>query len=140
MERGTAMGTHVRVAAWLRILWSAMGLAPAVLLLFVFGGIGVIGSVVSGAAVAVPFIMIFFSFLSLLFLVTALPGLVTGWGLLAYQSWARYVNVALSAFDLLNFPLGTVLGAYSIWAMLSPETNELFEPGRVRGGYLQSRH
>lgn len=132
-----AMDTHVRVTAWLRILWSAMGVAPALLLLFVFGGIGVIGSVVSGAAVAVPFLMVLFSFLSLLFLVTALPGLITGWGLLAYQSWARYVNVALSAFDLFIFPFGTALGAYSIWVMLHPGTVALFEGGRTPGRYPQ---
>jgi hypothetical protein len=131
------MDVHVKVAAWLRILWSAMGLAPALLLLFVFGGIGVVGSILGGAPVAAPFIMVLFSLLSLLFLVTALPGLITGWALLSYQSWARYVNVALSAFDLFNFPFGTALGVYSIWAMLSPESAALFEPGGVPGRYPQ---
>lgn len=131
------MDTHVRVAAWLRILWNVMALAPALLLLFVFGGIGVIGSALSGAVVAVPIFMVIGSFLALLFSITALPGLITGWGLLAHQHWARYVNVALSAFDLFAFPVGTVLGVYSIWVMLHPETVALFEGRRVTGRYPQ---
>jgi hypothetical protein len=131
------MDTHVRIAAWLRILWSGLGLAPALLFLFLFGGIGIIGSILSGGAVAASIFWVIVSFLSLTFLVTALPGLITGWGLLAYQPWARYVNIVLSALDLFNFPLGTALGAYSIWVMLSPETAALFEPGRTPGRYPQ---
>src|SRR5687768_1664164 len=106
------MDTHVRLVAWMRILWSALALAPALLGLFVFGGIGVIASVISGAVVAVPILMVILSFLALVFSITALPGLVTGWGLIANQNWARYVNVALSAFDLFAFPVGTALGVY----------------------------
>ena len=131
------METHVKLTAWLRIIWSAMGLAPALLLLFFSGGIGVIGAVFSGGIVTVPILMVIFSFIWLLFLVTALPGLITGWGLLANQNWARYVNVVLSAFDLFNVPVGTALGVYSIWVMLHPETVELFEGGRVPGRYPQ---
>ncbi len=59
----------------------------------------------------------------------ALPGLVTGWGLLTYRSWAPMVNVILSAFDLLLVPIGTIFGGYSIWVLLHPETVELFKAG-----------
>jgi hypothetical protein len=129
------MDTHVRVAAWLRLIWSALGLIPALLFLLLFGGIGVVGSIIGGAPVAVPFIMVFFSFLALIFAITALPGLVTGWGLLAYQPWARILNIVLSAIDLFNFPVGTALGVYSIWVMVQPETVALFEGDRVPGRY-----
>jgi hypothetical protein len=129
------MDTHVRVAAWMRILWSAVGLVPALIFLLVFNGIGIVASVLTGGLIAVPFIMVVGAFLALLFSITALPGLIAGWGLLNYQPWARIVNVVLAALDLIHFPLGTALGLYSIWVMLHPETVMLFEGGRVSGRY-----
>jgi hypothetical protein len=129
------MDTHVRVSAWLRIIWSALGLIPALVFLLTFGGLGVVISILGGAPVAAPIFAVIGSFLALLVAITALPGLITGWGLLSYQPWARILNIVLGALDLFNFPVGTALGVYSIWAMLHPETVELFEPGRLPGRY-----
>jgi hypothetical protein len=131
------MDTHVRTVAWLRIIWSALGLIPSLIGLMLFGGLGIIASVIGGAPVAVPLIWVFLSFVGTMLVVMALPGLITGWGLLSYQPWARILNIILSAFDLLNFPVGTAFGVYSIWAMVQPETVEMFEPGRLRARYPQ---
>jgi hypothetical protein len=127
------MDTHIRLAAWLRIIWSGLGLIPALLFLLAFGGAGIIASVLSGAAIAAPLIWVIGSFIALMIAITALPGLIAGWGLLAYQPWARILNIVLGALDLFNFPLGTALGGYSLWAMLHPETVALFEGGRPLG-------
>ncbi len=129
------MDTHVKVAAWLRIVLSGLGLLVALPLLLILGGFGVVASLLSGALVGVPVIGVILTFLALSLTITALPGLITGWGLLTFRPWARYVNVDLSAFDLFNFPVGTALGAYSIWVMLHPETVMLFEAGEVPGRY-----
>jgi hypothetical protein len=129
------MDTHVCTTAWLRIIWTTLGLIPSLVGLMLFGGLGIVGSVIGGAPVAVPFIWVILSFLAALFVLLALPGLIAGWGLLTYQPWARILNIILSAFDLLNFPVGTALGVYSIWAMVHPETLELFEPGRLPSRY-----
>ena len=123
------METHVRVAAWLRILWSASGLLVAILVLAVFSGASVIAGAVGGsdAQSAVPWIWVIGAWIATVFGLLSLPGLITGWGLLTYRPWARILDIALSAFDLFHVPLGTALGAYSIWVMLQPETVELFE-------------
>jgi hypothetical protein len=34
----------------------------------------------------------------------------------------------ISFFNLLRFPLGTMLGVYSIWILFSSETVKLFNP------------
>jgi hypothetical protein len=47
--------------------------------------------------------------------------------LLRKQSWARILVLFVSAIDLFNVPIGTALGAYSIWVLLQPETVSLFE-------------
>jgi hypothetical protein len=129
------METHVRVAAWLRILWSAGSLLVAFLVLAVFAGAGILVGASGGsdADAAVPWIMVAGAWIATVFGVLALPGLVTAWGLLTFRPWARIVDMALSAFDLFHVPLGTALGAYSIWVMLQPETVELFE-GRTPAG------
>ncbi len=125
------METHVRVAGWLRILWSAGGLIVAILVLLFFTGLGAAVGVTGDneSRAAVPWIMSVGIFISMIFGLLALPGLVTGWGLLTYRPWARVLDIALSVFDLVHVPLGTALGAYSIWVMLQPETVELFEAG-----------
>lgn len=125
------METHVRIAAWLRIVWSGFGLLVGILVLTVFSGVGAILGVSGDAEAqqALPLVMVIGTFVALFFALLSLPGLLTGWGLLTYQPWARIVNIVLSAFDLFHFPIGTALGAYSIWVMLQPETVALFESG-----------
>jgi hypothetical protein len=125
------MDTHVRVAAWLRIFWSAGGLLVAILVLLFFTGLGAALGI-SGdneARGAMPWIWTAGIFIALFFGLLSLPGLVTGWGLLTYRPWTRILDIVLSAFDLFHMPLGTALGAYSIWVMLHPETFALFEAG-----------
>jgi ABC-type Fe3+ transport system permease subunit len=64
-------------------------------------------------------------------LMLSIPGIVAGIGLLYYKPWARILTIVLCALGLLNFPLGTGLGVYGLWVLLSPETTRLFEGRRV---------
>ena len=62
-----------------------------------------------------------------LFLILSLPGFIGGIGLLQYKPWARIVVLIVSALDLFNVPIGTIFGAYSIWALTQEEVVALFE-------------
>ena len=131
------METHVRVAAWLRIIGSAVYLLAALVVAILFSGLGVALGL-SGdhdAAGAAPVMLVVGTAVSLFLGLLGLPGLIVGWGLLTRRPWARIVNIALSAFEMFNIPVGTAIGAYSIWAMLQPETIELFEHGSLPGRY-----
>jgi hypothetical protein len=55
----------------------------------------------------------------------ALPGLALGYGLFARRSWARPLGLVVGTLSLLNFPFGTILGVYTLWAMLQTETAAL---------------
>lgn len=131
------MDTHVKVAAWLRIVSSAFYLVGVgVLMLFAGGLTALMGA--SGdaeAARAAPWIMVMMTGVATVLGVSALPGLVTGWGLLTYRPWARILNIVLSALDLFAVPVGTALGAYSLWVMFQPETAALFEGREAPGRY-----
>lgn len=53
--------------------------------------------------------------------------LVAGYGLLKRRSWARTLTIVLSVINLLNFPIGTALGGYALWAMLKDESKAEFQ-------------
>ena len=63
-----------------------------------------------------------------LLLILMLPTIALGVGLLNYRPWARSIGTVIAIIELLNFPLGTVLGIYALWVLLSPETDSLFSP------------
>src|SRR5262249_35814191 len=60
-----------------------------------------------------------FSALGLLLLLKALAGFAAGWGLLQRESWARPLTLVLGFIGLINFPIATALGIYTISALLS---------------------
>ena len=55
------------------------------------------------------------------------PGLAAGYGLLKFKPWARILGIVLSALNLINIPLGTMLGAYGLWVLFSSDTERLFD-------------
>lgn len=64
----------------------------------------------------------------LLMTLLAIPYLITGLGLIGMYSWARPLGTVLYTFSMLNVPLGTALGVYGFWVLLSPEADEIFSP------------
>lgn len=61
----------------------------------------------------------------------------TGWALLNRKEWARGVTIAASVLALFNFPLGTALGIYGLWAMFSSGAQEAFRTYTGTGGTSQ---
>jgi hypothetical protein len=45
------------------------------------------------------------------------------------MSWARILVIILAILNLILFPIGTVIGIYTLWAMFNDETKALFEAG-----------
>ena len=46
---------------------------------------------------------------------------VTGWGLWKLRPWARMAAVVLAVLQLVLFPIGTIIGALTLWYLLSDE-------------------
>jgi hypothetical protein len=128
------MQTHVKVLGVLYLTVSGLALAGALFLLIVMGGTaGIVGVAADAqdAAIAIPVLGIAGTALAMVLIVFAVPGLVTGYGLLKYKPWARIAGIVLSALNLINFPFGTLLGAYGLWVLLTRETERLFDEGPV---------
>ena len=49
-----------------------------------------------------------------------------GVGLLSYQTWGRVAAIVAASFMLLKFPIGTAIGIYAFWVLLSAEGREHF--------------
>ena len=123
------MQTHVKVLGVLYLALSAGFLLLAFFLLVVMGGTaGIVGAAADAedAAIAIPVLGIAGTALAIFLVTFALPGLLTGYGILNYKPWARILGIVLSAINLINIPLGTILGAYGLWVLLNSETERLF--------------
>jgi hypothetical protein len=124
------MDQHLKIVGWMHLVFGALGVLGAV----VFGGFGAIVGLLSGDAgglMAGGIVGLFAIFIGLM----ALPSLLGGWGLLNYKPWARIVVIILSVLNLLNIPFGTLIGGYSLWVLLSDETQQIL---RSRGGQRYS--
>lgn len=77
-------------------------------------------------AMSVPFAVMYLTAVSWMLLLIAIPAVVSGFGLRRYNEWARLIALVVALVCVIIFPLGTFIGAYGIWVLLSPETEYLF--------------
>jgi hypothetical protein len=56
-----------------------------------------------------------------------LANAVIGWGLLKQHEWARIGALVLGGLRLLNIPVGTVIGALTIWYLLREDVKQEFQ-------------
>lgn len=117
------MGKHINVVAALQIGYSILG--------FIIGGIFFLFFHLLGDFVddhEAEFILgIVANVLMTMVLILSIPGIIAGMGLLKRKEWARILTIIISVLNLLSFPLGTALGAYSIWALIQPENVAAFK-------------
>lgn len=125
------MDTHVKVLAILHLVLSGCMALAAFTLMLIFGGASaIVGATAPAedAVIALPIIGITGMALAAFLLALAVPGLLAGYGLLKRQNWARILTIIISAIQLLNIPVGTVLGIYGLWVLLSKDTERVFSP------------
>ena len=117
------MDKHVTVVAVLRIGLSVIMILAAIFIFVFLFGIGwILSDDVAQAILTFVGIVV-----GILLVIIGLPGLLGGIGLLSWQPWARILILIVSAMDLINVPVGTILGAYSIWVLTNDETEALFK-------------
>ena len=65
------------------------------------------------------------------------PGLAAGYGLLHRKPWARMLALVLGILNLVNIPIGTVMGVYTLWVLLDDRaylrTSVVSDPRRLIG-------
>jgi hypothetical protein len=58
----------------------------------------------------------------------SVPSVITGVGLLNKQRWALVMALILGCLKLFSFPIGTVIGVYSIWVYIEAGKAENNQP------------
>jgi nitrogen fixation/metabolism regulation signal transduction histidine kinase len=117
---------HVQILGWLRIAGAALMLVIGVFLLIFLAGLGVFSS--AAAEDATPFwvLTLVAFFVGGLMVVLALPGLLAGIGLLRRKEWGRILALIVAVFDLLNFPIGTLIAIYSFFVLFQSSATPYF--------------
>ncbi len=110
--------THVQILGWLRIIGAVLMAVIGVMLLIFLAGIGLFAAADSNDATAFWVLSMIALFVGGLMVLLALPGLLAGIGLLRRKEWGRILALIVAVFDLFNFPIGTLIAAYSFYVLL----------------------
>ena len=119
---GIELQEHLKIVAYLRI---GVGSVLLLVALVVFSIMAIPGFV-SGEAEALAILSAFGFAFALFPLALAVPNLVGGIGLLKHRPKHRILVLILGAIDLFGFPIGTLIGVYTIWLLVQKETVQLF--------------
>ena len=115
---------HVPVVGWLLIVGHAIFVLVGVFVFVLLTGIGV----ATGEREAVAVLSTVGTAVGLLLVVLGIPGLVAGAGLLARQSWARILAIVVGILGLVNVPIGTAIGVYTLFVLMQDAATEYFAP------------
>lgn len=116
------LDSHITIVGALYLASSILGILLALGLSMAIIG----GGLISGEEEAITATSIVGCCLGGALLAFSLPGLLGGIFLMKRRRWARILILVLGFLSLLAIPLGTALGAYTIWVLLKPEADEAF--------------
>lgn len=117
--------THVRILGILNLVFAALGLLGAAVLLLLARGLQQFADAggyefdAAGRALLTG--------LAAFAAAAALLELAVGIGLLQRQAWARVPAYITGALSLLNVPVGTAFGAYTFYALSRPGIEEVLQ-------------
>jgi hypothetical protein len=122
-EEGMNMEKHVTFVAVLNIAFGFLGIFIGLVLFVVLVGAGIIShdpqaltiTTIVGVAIACFLIL------------TSIPEIIGGFGLLKRRPWARVLVLVIAVMDLMFIPIGTLIGIYELWVLLQEDTAKLFK-------------
>ena len=121
------MEKHVTVLGILYIAFSVLGFLLALIVFTAVVG----GGIISGDSEAMAITAVVGPAVALFFVILSTPGLIGGIYLLKRRPWARILVLVLGFINLIEIPIGTALGIYTIWVLYKNETIDLFTPSPV---------
>ena len=119
------METHVKVVAILHLVFSGMMLLAGLIISILL----VSGGLISGDRETIAILSGLGFFFAVLFIVLSIPAIIGAIGTLKYRNWGRILLIIVGIFNLPGFPIGTALGAYTLWVLFQKETELLFSGG-----------
>src|SRR5271169_3667546 len=130
--RRSRVRDHVRLVGILWMAYSALYVVGGVVLLIVaqtiFGSANGVIHIPNGPPPEVTiWLRPLLSCIGWLLLAKAAGGFFAGWGLLQREEWARTVALVVGFIALLNVPIGTALGVYTLWVLLPAQSENEYK-------------
>ncbi|MCB0193808.1 MAG: hypothetical protein KDJ65_17800 [Anaerolineae bacterium] len=114
----------VKISAYIMYVYALITLC-GVLTLAGIGLTGSLGAVAEEMDLAgVGAITAVLGVLTCFLLLTVVLHAAAGYGLLQLKNWARILAIVLAALNILNFPLGTILGGIILYYLLADEESK----------------
>lgn len=128
MNRSTSrtLEPHLTLLSWLYLVGHLVFLAIGLFVFMLLTGIGV----ATGEPEARSILSIVGSAVGVFLTTLAIPGLAAGYGLLRRTAWGRNLALVVGILNLFNVPIGTALGAYTLWVLTQPEIESYFQAPR----------
>lgn len=111
---------HITLVAVFHIVYHALGFLFG---LGIFSVLALIGALVDDPFAA-RIIWWIGTFIGTFLIVLSVPGVVAGIWLLRRKEWARILTLIVGALGLVDIPLGTALGVYTLWVLIQDEAIE----------------
>lgn len=113
---------HVPILGVLHLVIGALSAVVGVFIFLFLSGIGVaVHDPVAFRVLTVVGITV-----GTFLVILGVPGTVAGYGLLKRRAWARGLGVAVGVLNLLNVPIGTLVGVYTLVVLLQTDAEEAF--------------
>ncbi len=116
------MDKHVTLLGALFIAYHVLGLIIGFVIMGVLSSVGCL----TGDPAAMTILTAIGVGVGTFLIVLSVPGLIAGIALLMRRRWARILALIVGAFDLIDIPFGTALGASSFWVLLHDDTIRVF--------------
>ncbi len=116
------MRDQIRLLGWLFIIYHGFSLVILMLIATVVGVAGLFSGEVELMALA----SVVASGLFVLSMVTVMPGILAGWGLLNFKPWARILAIIVSVLDIWSIPIGTALAVFALYVLVSGKSDRVF--------------
>jgi hypothetical protein len=115
------MESHVRLLGILLIIYNSLHLLGA--LAFILG-LSIVGRVIN--QINLPFgleglLRVLLPVVAGMLICLSCLGVLGGAALLQHDRWGRMLVIVLSCINLLRVPVGTALGIYGLWVLMSAE-------------------
>ncbi len=116
------MNAQVRLLGWLLIFYHGFSLVVLMVVAFFVGFAGLFAGDLEATAIT----SLVACGLVALGLITALPGIIAGWGLLGYRPWARILAIIVAVLGIWSIPFGTALAIFALVTLVSGKSDRVF--------------